>query len=192
MALRKNTDPAPVSETTDEPFTDSERVAAGMAPLNPPSTAPTGNEATFTKAEMQALLEASDPLELLAQMAAAKGKAIESATDVLGDGIVVLGKDMLINKEFFVLEWRFCDGDMGTFSAVKCMDMKAPADQPGRIFVFTDGGMGIHDALVDYFMKRGDTGIIHAPFGLTPSTYDLKDGSGTGTTWRFANAPTKF
>lgn len=184
------------STGTDEPFTDDERIAAGMEPIGTGSadSTPTGNRAAFSRAELQALAEAADPLQMLADLAAAKGKDIKEASEALGDGTVIMPKDSLVNREFYVVDWRFCEGDMGTFSAVKCMDPFRPADN-GRMFVFTDGGTGIHDRLVDYYMKHGETGIIHVPHGLSPSTYEWSNPetgeSGTGTTFYFANGPVK-
>lgn len=156
---------------------------------------PIGNKAAYSQREIQALLDAEDPLEALAALAADKGTEIKDAALVMGDGTVVVDKEALINKPFVIFDWRHCEGTQGIFSAVKALDPTVGAGQPGRVFVFTDGGTGIHERLVNTFLKEGRTVPISCPHGLTVSEYETdgfdsvtgKPAKITGRTFYVAN-----
>lgn len=186
-------------EVLDGTFGDEDQDLSKFAEDNAP--APT--RAAFTKLQMMELANAEDPLALLAQYTEARGiSEIASVTDVLGDGTALLEKSMLINREFYVIDWRFHPSakiEGRTFCAVKCMDMNKPVGAAGRMFVFTDGGVGIHEELAMFQLKNDNQTVpMHAPYGLSPSTYPVTDRETgeptgeTGTTYYFANAPTKI
>lgn len=152
----------------------------------------------FTADQLDAIANAEDPLALLAEYAAANGVAeIATANDILGDGTVVIEKPMLMNKPFIVLDWRFHISTRHkgrSFCAIKCVDPAIQAGQPGRMFVFTDGGVGIYERLSMFQLKNDNKTVpFQAPYGLAPSTYTMFDDDneeiGEGTTYWFANAP---
>jgi len=185
-------------EVMNETFGDDDQDLTRFEESVPAQTAP-----MFSKLQLMHLAEAEDPLALLAAMAAEKGVTeLSSVADVLGDGTSVIPKDGLLNREFYVISWRFHESakhEGKTFCAVQCMDMNKAAGEPERMFVFTDGGSGIHDELAMFGLKNGGQTVpMHAPYGLSPSIYKRKDENGVyldpvewATTWRFANAPFK-
>jgi len=193
MAAKRTTS-TPDTETESEGFGDEHTDLSRFAEDN----APVKTKAAFTQAQLMELAESDDPLALLAQYAAEAGiETIASVTDVLSDGTTIMEKAMLVNREFYVIDWRFHDSSKfgGTFCAIKCMDMSKRAGEAGRMFVFTDGGSGIHDRLAMFQLKNENQTVpMHVPYGLSPSTYETTDSSGdeiTATTWYFANSVVK-
>jgi len=196
MAARKGTTgnipPEEMTETFGDEDTDLSRFPTDNAPAAKAKPA-------FTTAQLAELASSDDPLALLAEWGIDPTKSV---TTVLGDGAKLVDKGLLVNREFWVLDWRFNESKIKSgkyYCAVKCMDMNLPADHPDRLFVFTDGGAGIYQGLAMFQAANEDAGLpatvpMHVPYGLSPSVYDRTDEDGedsTGTTYWFANAPFK-
>jgi hypothetical protein len=151
--------------TADEVFEDSD---TDLSKFDRPDLAPKA-KATFTDEMLERLRTADDPLQALAEIAASLGQEIEDSAAVGSVFKMVNDKTVLVGNPFTVLDWRFCESNEygGHFSAVRCLDNKS-----GELFVFTDGGSGIHDRLMAYYMREGRTGIISCEKGLSKSEYD--------------------
>lgn len=114
------------------------------------------------------------------------------ASDELGDGFTLLGRDqknLLENRPLLLLEWAFRPGDFGTpFVSVRV----AARNDNGSVgkYIINDGSTGIAEQLAKFTKKTGKLGNLLVKGGLRKSEYDkeLPDGKGGtytthATTW---------
>lgn len=134
----------------------------------------------LTPQELASIRTAQDLLDLME----AKQLEIADSRVVLSDGSQVVQKAQLENRPFFILDWKFVKSkDHGShFSVVTGIVMDGTIHDvgDGQRFVFTDGGMGIHDELAQLYLNVGST-IPIACKGLTPSRYAIKHRADDGT-----------
>lgn len=103
-----------------------------------------------------------DALALLAEAGIAP-----VSSDDYGDGFALLkDKNLLLNREFLIMEFRIVPSDKfeGEFVVVHLVTDK------GEKYIMTDGSTGIKDQLVE-IARRGRTNGIHCKSGLTKSDY---------------------
>ena len=155
-------DPSTLTETFGDEDQDLSRFEEDKSPGVPRRTV-----GTLTPEQIDRITMADDPLQALAEITAELNLEIEDASTALGDVFTVIPKEHLVNVGFTILDWKFpVSQEHGTtFSAVRCMR------NDGMLFVFTDGGSGIHERLMTYYMKHGRTGIIACPNGMKISEY---------------------
>lgn len=138
-----------------------------------------------------ALRELSSFDAAIALATAAHGDMLD-ASDELGDGFTLLGKDdkgRLENVPMLLLEWAFRPGDFGTpFVSVRV----AARQSDGSVgkYIINDGSTGIAEQLARFTKKTGKMGNLLVKGGLRKSEYDkeLPDGKGGtytthATTW---------
>jgi hypothetical protein len=115
------------------------------------------------------------------------GELVESA-EAFGDGSTLLSseeKDLLVGKQFIVLEFRFITDETTNREYVNVLGMT----RDGGKFRFNDGSTGILQQCKAYFERTGYTGGIVCGKGLRKSDYiaELPDGTRTpATTFYFA------
>lgn len=114
---------------------------------------------------------------------------IVDAAEAFGDGSTLLTsaeKELLVGKQFVVLEFRFITDETTNREYVNVLAMTRADNAKFR---FNDGSTGIYAQCKDYFEKTGFTGGIYCRTGLRKSEYiaELPDGSRTpATTYYFA------
>jgi hypothetical protein len=117
---------------------------------------------------------------------------LENAEEVIGTGFALMranGKGSLVDEPFVVMHCMFPESN----------DHKDPETgewlhyavahiitKDGRKLVMTDGGAGIYRQLEEWALRSGRRGGLIVNGGLRESTYELPDGSGTGTTYYLA------
>ena len=89
----------------------------------------------------------------------AAGIEIESASDY-GTGFVMVEKDSLLGVPFLALQWKFAEGDFGSFVVVHAITAK------NEKVVFTDGSTGIKDQFYGISEKRLSRGASNPYAGL--------------------------
>jgi hypothetical protein len=135
---------------------------------------------SFTDEMADRIASSVDPLTELAAIAAELGQEIEEANVALADGFVVVAKAKLTNRPFTIVDWKFHQSKKfgGYFAAVKFIAHSKVHEQGnGVLGVFTDGGVGIYERLVQYYMKQGRTGYIGCE-GLELSEYERYEEDG--------------
>jgi hypothetical protein len=125
----------------------------------------------YTTDQLAAIKSFDDMMKLLAD-------AGVEATEIseYGDGFSVeTDKSSLVNVPFGILDYKFSKkGNFGEFAIVRIVT------RDGRKLILTDGSTGIYAQCQD-FQKRGRSGGIMCPKGITVSEYDYIDETGKVT-----------
>lgn len=162
------------NEEAPEPFTDEERVAAGLDPIgtgsNQANILPVEKVHTFSEDELSEISGFGDALRLAA------GAGMLVGRDIIGDGFGVIDKRDLVNRKCVILDVNFYGGKWGDAVALKGVR------DDGTKFVINDGSTGIRDQM-KALVNRLD-GKFH-PFtlenGLRESEYTYTDDKGNET-----------
>ena len=132
--------------------------------------------ALFTDDELRGIQSWNDLESLFAE----KELSLTYAHEVLGSGFELLNtaeKDKLIDVPFVIMDWRFNDGDMGTFVTLT-VAAKNP-DGSMRKVIVNDGSTGVCQQ-VETLANRGIKAPVMVKNGLVRSDYKVlqpgKDG----------------
>ena len=123
----------------------------------------------FTREELKDITSFEDIEKLFAQ----RNVEIESASEELGDGFVVLereGKDQLLGRTVMILSWAFSEGDFGEFVTAR-MVTRLDNGTVGK-FIVNDGSTGLCRDLKTYTEgHKGRRVGLFAQHGLRKSEY---------------------
>lgn len=96
---------------------------------------------------------------------------IQDATDVFGDGVKLVQKSQLVDREFMVLEMReVADKKTGAlyWNVLGIL-------RNGNKFCFNDGSTGVAKQCEEYIARTGRTGGVYCEKGLRVSQYQVED-----------------
>lgn len=126
-------------------------------------------------AEIARLLTNVDAVATAEEFEALAGALGIDDTDVISPWRVIKDKDELINRPFYIRDWKFSDSKkfIGSFVVIYGVTYDT-----GEMFIITDGSTGIHNKIVDVMEKRalnpkteGVTGFLKIANGLRRSDY---------------------
>lgn len=125
----------------------------------------------FTDDQLRSIQSWDDVNALFAEA----GVTVTDVSEVLGTGFSLFNtedKDKLCGVPMMILDWRFNNGDMGTFVSLT-VAYKTSDGGMGKVIV-NDGSTGIC-AQIEDLANRGITAPVMVPNGLVRSDYDYED-----------------
>lgn len=131
----------------------------------------TVNPFTFTNEELRSVSSWDEAISLIQS----RGE-IRFAHDIMGDGFALLDdKTKLIGVPLVFVEWRFSEGDYGTFVSARVF---AKEQNGFARYIINDGGLGIRAQLEEVTETQKITGGLAIKKGLRVSEYEYVDDKG--------------